>query len=568
MLGQIIGFEIRYWLRSWMLWIFLLIIAALIFGAVSTDQVTVGEALSNTYRNAPFVIENFYAMAAFFTLLMTTAFVNSAAARDFSYRTHEIIFSTPLRRCDYLAGRFVGAAVVSVLPMLSVSLAILLAKYMPWVEPERWGPVIWSAHLKGFLVLGLPNTILMAAIFFAIAVLARNEIVSFVAALGLLTLYGVADAFTQNIERQHIAALLDPFGIRTFALATRYWTVAEKNAQTIGLSGLLLWNRLLWLSVACVVFAFAYQKFSFAEKRTEAKRAKEELPGMAVVSAIAPVAPQTRDWAAWWPQFRVSVRLHFWGVAKSTAFIVILLAALLNSIPNLIFSARELYGLSTFPVTYAVLDLIEGTLYMFLIAMITYYAGVLVWKDRDTRMDEIHDALPVPDWLSYASRLTALIAIVLLVQLVVMLSGVVVQAANGYHRYRFGLYLSETFLRGGSMFLFLGVLAFFMHAIAPNKYLGYAAYIVFLALNFFIWPLNVATYLVQFGRRPEVTYSDFFGDAPFRASWTWFTIYWMLFCGLLSIAAVLFWPRGKQSNWGNGCAKPVCDSGAACALSL
>ena len=38
MLRHIIAFEIRYWLRSWMLWIFLLIIAGLIFGAASTDH--------------------------------------------------------------------------------------------------------------------------------------------------------------------------------------------------------------------------------------------------------------------------------------------------------------------------------------------------------------------------------------------------------------------------------------------------------------------------------------------------------------------------------------------------
>ena len=141
MLRHVIAFEIRYWLRSWMLWIFLFIIAALIFAAVSSDHVTIGGSLQNTYRNAPFVIENFYSFIGLLTLLMTTAFVNSAAARDFSYRTHEIIFSTPLRRCDYLLGRFIGATLVSAVPMLGVSIGILLAKYMPWVDPERWGPV-------------------------------------------------------------------------------------------------------------------------------------------------------------------------------------------------------------------------------------------------------------------------------------------------------------------------------------------------------------------------------------------------------------------------------------------
>jgi len=133
MLWPIAWFEIRYWLRSWMLWIFTLLIALMIFGAVSSDQVQVGGALSNTLRNAPFVILNFYALIGILTLLMATAFVNSAASRDFSHNTYQIVFSTPISRADFLFGRFLGATLVSIIPMLGVSLGILLAKYTPWV---------------------------------------------------------------------------------------------------------------------------------------------------------------------------------------------------------------------------------------------------------------------------------------------------------------------------------------------------------------------------------------------------------------------------------------------------
>ena len=206
-------FEIRFWLRSWMVWIFLFLIGLLIFGAVSSDQVQIGGALSNTYHNAPFVIQNFYSFIALLTLLMSTAFVNSAAIRDFSYNTYQIIFTTPLRRFDFLLGRFIGATLISVIPMLGVSLGILLAKYMPWVDPDRWGRVDWAAHFMGIAVFALPNAFFIAAVLFAIAVLARNEIVSFVAALILLTGYGVAGALTQDIQHEQIAALLDPFGV-------------------------------------------------------------------------------------------------------------------------------------------------------------------------------------------------------------------------------------------------------------------------------------------------------------------------------------------------------------------
>jgi len=549
MLWHITWFEIRYWLRSWMLWIFTLIVAAMIFGAASTDHVTVGVGLSNTYRNAPFVIESFYAIIGLLTLLMATAFVNSAALRDFSHNTYEMVFTTPLRRRDFLFGRFLGATLISVIPMLGVSIGVLLAKYMPWVEPERWGPVYWGAHLKGILVFAVPNAFFVAAVLFAVAVLARNDIVSFVAALGLLTGYIVAEALTQNLERERIAAFLDPFAIRTFALATKYWTVAEKNTVSVGASGLLLWNRLLWIAVGAAFLAFAYFRFSFTERRTKARRVHDDAAEVAAaVTPLPAVSFALRE--APGTTFLASVKIHLLGILKSTVFVVILVAALLNCVPSIALSAREGFGNSTLPVTYWILEIIAGTLYLFVIAIITYYAGALVWKDRDQRMDEIVDSLPTPEWVAYLSRLTALAVTVMLVQLLALVSGVIVQAFYGYHRFQLSLYLHQLILRDGSFFLFFGVLAFFIHVLSPNKYLGYFLYIAFAIANFFIWrPLNIATNLVRFGMAPDVTYSDLFGDAPYITAWRWFTLYWVLFCGLLAISTVMFWPRGRETGW-------------------
>ncbi len=88
--------------------------------------------------------------------------------------------------------------------------------------PERWGPVNWTAHLYGILVFAIPNTLFIAAIIFAIAVLTRSTVTSFIGGLVLLTGYGVGQALTTDVQHETWAALLDPFGIRTFALATKY----------------------------------------------------------------------------------------------------------------------------------------------------------------------------------------------------------------------------------------------------------------------------------------------------------------------------------------------------------
>jgi ABC-type transport system involved in multi-copper enzyme maturation permease subunit len=542
MLWHIAWFEIRYWLRSRMLWVSTLTIAALILGLASSDNLARGAL----YRNAPLLIERIYALIGLLTLLMATAFVNSAASRDFSHNTYEIVFSTPLRRRDFLFGRYLGATLISIIPMLGVSIGILLAGYMPWVEPARYGPVYWGAHLNGILLFAIPNTFFVAAVLFAIAVLARNELISFVGALGLLAGYGAAETLVLGLESERLRAFLDPFAINTLVLATKYWTVAEMNTVSMGASGLLLWNRLIWLAVGAAFLLFAYFRFSFAERRIRARSVQEDAAEKAATSfpAVSFVLHE-----APWTKFLASAKIHFLGIVKSTAFAIILIAALLIFLPPMIARARNEY-FNTLPVTYSVLQLITGSLYVFFIVTITYYAGVLVWRDRDQRMDEIVDSLPTPEWLAYLSRLTALAATLMLVLLLALLSGVIFQAYCGYYRFQLNLYLHQLLLHSGSFFLFLSVLAFFIHVLCPKKEVGYLLYIVTLIVVSYIpWFFNVATYLVQFGERPTITYSDFYGDAPYITAWRWFTLYWTLFCGLLAIASVIFWPRGRETGW-------------------
>jgi len=544
-------FEIRYWLRSWMLWIFFFVVALLFFGASSSDQITVGGALENTFRNAPFVIENDYSFVFLLTLLMTVAFVNSAASRDFAANTYQMVFATPLRKSAYLSGRFLGSAIIAVIPALGTSLGILVAKWMPWIDPERWGPVHWQAHLYGILVFAIPNTFFIAAIIFAIAILTRSTVTSFIGGLFLLTAYGVGQALTSDLQHETAAALLDPFALRTFGLATKYWTVAEKNTSVIGYGDhLLLLNRLIWISVGVLVFAFAYSRFRF-EERASKKKAKQ---GTADEKAPATLAPahlrQSFDFAAQLTQFWAGLKLEFFGLVKSTSFIVITVAALLNCVPSLTLSNTEGYGNTFFPVTYRLVEVIQGTLYLFLMAMITFYAGVLVWKERDSGMDDIHDALPNRTWPVYASKVGALLGGIFLIVVLTAVSGIITQFFLGYYRYQLSLWVKELLLMDFTIFIFFTVLAYFIHVVSPNKYIGYFAFIAFAIANLFIWrPLNVTSRLVQFASTPNTTYSDFFGFEPYLQSWGWFTLYWFAFCGVLAVTSVAFWQRGRETQW-------------------
>jgi hypothetical protein len=160
---------------------------------------------------------------------MTAIFVNSAALRDFTYNTHQLMFSTPLRHRDFLFGRFVGATLISIIPMLGVSLGILLARYIFGADPDRWEAVSWKAHAQGILLFAVPDTFFTAAILFAAAVVWRRDIASFLAAILLFTGRALTNALFQDAQWEHLRALLDPFGLRAFVLVTKYWTVADKT---------------------------------------------------------------------------------------------------------------------------------------------------------------------------------------------------------------------------------------------------------------------------------------------------------------------------------------------------
>ena len=550
MFKHFFGFEVRFWLRGWMVWIFFLVVGLLFFGAVSSDHVTVGNTLGNTYKNAPWVIENFYAVCSLLTLLMTTAFVNSAASREFACNTNQIVFATPLKKFDYLAGRFLGSALVAVIPLLGVSAGILAGRYMPWVDPERWGPVVWSAHLKAILVLAIPNTLFISAIIFTIAVLTRSTVISFVGGLLLLVGYGVAQALTTDLQNQTWAALVDPFGMNTFQIATKYWTVADKNNLTLGYSGLLLWNRLIWLGVGLLVFGFAYARFSFAERSTKPKKQVKVAETASLTATLVPAATRQFGLAAQWAQFWGSAKLEFRRLIKTIPYVVVTAAALLNCLTALIFNATEAYGNTSFPVTYQMLQIIAGTLYLFLVALITYHAGVLIWEERDSNNDEVQDALPMPEWPAFAAKFVALMSSIAIILAVTMLTSVLIQYFHHFHRYQLGLYVATLFGIDFSTFIFLAVLAFFIHVLSPNKYVGYFAFIGFVIVNLFIWrPLHVATNLVQFGQTPDMVYSDFFGYAPFLTGWTWFTLYWTAFCLVMVVATLVLWPRGRDPRW-------------------
>lgn len=548
-------YELRYWLRTPMVWIFMLIYALFAFGATASDNIIIGGNPANIFKNAPYQIVNYYAFLSIIFLVLTTAFMNATANRDFETGMYQFVFTTPIKKRDYFFGKFLGAYLTAIIPLFGIVLGTLLAPVLAvafgWTPAERFGPVWWSAHVQGFLIFGIPNILISGALIFGLAILFRSTVVSFVGTVLMLVCYIISGKYLGDLQTEWLAALTDPFGMRPYGLVTKYYTIAEKNSLVPALAGDLLVNRLFWIGIALVILFAVYWRFSFNVKtsgspwkRKAGKEVKKAQPQLSNRIFEADTAGKF-TWKNWW----ALVRFETLSVVRNPVYITVMAIGFIILIVGF-FTLTDSFGTNRYPTSSIVADSILDSYLIFFYGFIAFYTGVLIWKERDAKINEIQDATPVKSGMLFTSKLLAVWLSILIVMLGSIVLGMVTQLLYGYDRFEIDVYFEELLLLQMSRILFLCVLSLLFHYLINNRYMAWFAFIAFLIVNSFIWNvLEIDTNMLQFSARPDTVYSDMNGFGPYVLGQLWFSAYWALFCLLLGIAIGLFYVRGKEQHF-------------------
>jgi len=549
---KFIRFELRYWLKTPMIWIFMFIYGLFTFFATASENVVIGDTAGNVFKNSPYQIENYYVTMSIVCLLMTTAFMNATANRDFQFGMHQFVFSSPIKKRDYFFGKFIGAVIVAVIPMLGLSIGTLiappLAQLFDMAPAERFGEIYWSAHLQGILSFGLPNVIISGVFLFSLAIIFRSTIVSFVGSMLMLVFYIVSGSFTKDIQDEWLANLLDPFGRKPFDIMTKYMTPSEKNFDVVPLANELLTNRLIWLAISLTILFLVYLRFSFNTRKEKAKKEKavKVIPTPALISKdFEPTKAGVFSWITFWNLVKFETK----SIIKNPTYIIIMIIGLIILIVNLS-TLTSAFGTTRYPVTYIVIDNIEDAYNAFMLGFVAFYTGVLVWKERDAKINEIEDATPIKTGMLFSSKVIAIMAAIGLVLVFSIILGIIAQTLYGYTRYEIGLYIKSLLVIRMTKLLFLCVLSLLFHYLINNRYIAWFAFVAFVIVNSFIWGLlEINTNMLAYGFLPNITYSDMNGFGPFVGGTTWFSIYWALFSLVLCLVIVLFYTRGKEEEF-------------------
>jgi ABC-type transport system involved in multi-copper enzyme maturation permease subunit len=548
MFWKIASFEFRYQLRQPAFWVIFGIFFLLAFGGMSSENITIGGGGAENY-NSPYQVMQSMLVLSIFGIFIITAFVSNVVLRDFDSKMAEIIFSTRVRKHEYLLGRFTGAFAVGLLAFSSVAWGLMVGSFMPWLDLERIGPFRPWDYVYSLFILAGPGLLFTAGLFLAVSAVTRSLMMTYAVVVAYLVLYIISLNMLSDQELLTAASLLDPAGFSAFSEATRYWTVNERNSLLVPVGGLFLWNKLIWAGAGLLLLAVALRLFRFeVASRAGRKRWWHRFrrgQKQAERSAPAPRPQVTQGFEAGSrrAQFLVRTAFEAKGVVKSVPFVVILFLAVGNTLGGLI-NQGAIYGTDLLPVTRAMIDTINGSFTFMIFAIIVYYSAELVWRERQVSTSEIIDATPTPNWVFVFSKLLAMFVIVLTMFAVSILTAVIVQALSGYTNFEPGLYATRLlFYQSINLFL-LSVLAIFFQVIANNKYFGMLLMVLYLISTLVISNLGFEHNLYQYAGRPATPLSDMNGSGHFIWAGLWFNLYWTFFAVILAVITYLAWNRG------------------------
>ncbi|HLT32133.1 MAG TPA: ABC transporter permease subunit [Myxococcaceae bacterium] len=556
----ILRYELRTLLRQKSTWVFTAVLFAmgllLMCAAAGVfPGAGVGSSRGKVSANAPLVIMSFSASLSSLAMLITAAVMGKAVQRDFEWGTASLFGTTPISRGAYLGGRFLGSLVVLSGLLASILLGMWVATLLPMAQADRLGPNLPAAYLWPLAMVILPNLFMTGAIFFSLGARLRRFGPVMTAAVLMLVGYLISQQLTRNLDHRMLAALIEPFGNEALNHLTRYWSIEETNTRLPTLSGVMLWNRLLWIGIGAVVAVVTLRGFRFGPldaKPTPSRRAKKVPAAEAprVEAGRAPVVPPLR----WTPASSLRqlvpavARQSFRSVVGTMGFRLTAMGGvlvLLAMAPNI----GSMYGTETFPVTGLVIEQMGGLFSLFMLIIITVYAAELIWQERESGMGDVVDALPTPGWAVYLGKYLGLLAVVALLLGVLFVTGVLVQLGHGYTDLEPGLWLFHLSVVTLPDLALLCALAFVVHLVVHQKQLGHVVMVLFYAAGLFRSQLGLDHNLLLFGADPGLTYSDMNGYGHFLGPIAWFRAYWSGWALLMVIAAALLVVRGRETSW-------------------
>ncbi len=546
---EIFIFELKYRLRrpATYIYIFMMFVIPLLLAVFE-------KSMSAEFTNSPNSIMGILGGMSIISLFFYAAIMGVAVYRDEEHRTAQTYFTFPVSEKNYILGRFFGSfTIVTVMNIAAVVGAIIgftLGAILDRPEYGTYTSFNLTSYALPFFYLLVLNSFFIGSLFFCLMTFFKRMSILYLGGIVILILTIVSGQLLSNMETEWLSVYLDPFGEKALGYIMKYWTVDELNNIQLSFSGQFALNRLLWLGLSLVIFfftlfTFSYKGFLNSSKKKSAKESKDAF----VPSISLPNVLQQFNAKARFENLLSLSKIEFLSIVKETVFIILIIIGVIVA-AFATYQSNQIYGTPSLPITRYMVAQISGGLSLFSIIILVIYAGEAVHRTRQNKTFEFYDALPVSNTTLYLSKIIALIGVAVVLTLLNVVIGMLYQTFNGYFNYELGMYFTYNFTTIFPSFVMTLLLAFFIHVLVNNKFLGhFLVIIIYIGLPFLMTlAFKTSNPLLIFGGTPGKFLSDLNGFGHYLFGQFWLKLYWILFSSILATVGILFWNRGFLSS--------------------
>lgn len=554
MFKEIFLFEIKYRFKRPATWAYFGIL--LLFGLIVSIGGN-GPASEKVFVNSPVALATMLSTISIFGIMLSSAIMGVPVYRDIEHKTENYYFSFPVTEKGYLLGRFLGSMSVLFLVSLGLHLGLIIGfaigPFAGYVEPDRFTDFNFWHYLQPTLTLYWTNFFFAGCIFFALVSLTKKVMLAYAGGAILFITYLITLTLTQDLENTDLVSLLDPFGIGTYSNVIRYWTPEEQNSLTVPFSGMLVWNRLIWVGIGLLALLYTLFKFDFIKflNKNYTSKKKDDNLDMPKASAALTKIPSVSQVFSNSLNLKLLLGLaymEFKNIIRDNFFKAILIAAVLFLFFDAWFGF-PIYGTPSLPLTYYMLEVKDFTYIILIFILIVFMTGEVLHRERNVNYDQIFGSLPLPNRIVYGSKFLALVMVSFVLVNMILVSGVLNQIIKGYFNFEFDKYFTDLYLIEFPKYIIFIMLAFFVHSLVTKKFMGHVIAIAIWVLLFGLNSLaDVNNNLYLYSYAPSYTISDMNGFGHFGEALLWFRTYWLACGGVLTVIGYLFWKRGTDSG--------------------
>lgn len=487
--------------------------------------------------------------------VILVAVMATGIQKDYEYNTHPLYFSYPISKPGYFFGRYLSAFLTAAF-VFSAQIIGYYFGTLFGIGTPLMGPFLFWNFAEPYLLFVLPNILLLGIIFFSVTTFTRSTLTAYLLCIVLLVIRSITSSMGSDLDNKELAALWEPFGNDALGYLTQYWTPSEQNQRTIPLEGVLLHNRLLWLGIAIVITAASFMRFSFAQflkpfrlfkKRQESNGAPEK-PAAHQTLATLPKTRQAFDLAARLRLFLYLGALECKKIVKSTFFLVICLLGIV-----MMFIVAQymgaMYDTETYPLTYQIVSSVASIFQFFILILVVFLAGNIVWREREQKMDELIGTTPVSNTALFFSKYLGLLYTIAILLVVIIVTGICIQFSKSFYNVEPMLYIKSA-LRSWVTFGIIAGFCLAVQTLLPNKYLGFFVSLIpilFIEILFSLLEWNNSLYHFN-SSGAGLPYSDMNGFGHVIYIWMLYKAYWLSIVLALCLFALFFFARGKEKG--------------------